>query len=380
MTRPVLVTGARAPVALDIARAFRAAGIEVHLADCVRPFAAMGMRPRVPIHRFAPPAQEYQAFRRDMADLIQRLAISLVIPTCEEVFFLAAAANVDDWTDRLYAPPLAALRRLHSKFEFAQLAGTLGLNAPETYVFDGQIPLLRASEDMVFKPEFSRFATQTLIGPKAEQVRALRPSPEQRWVAQKRIVGDEVCGWAATHRGRVTAFVAYRPRWRHGRAAAFQMEAVDSPAVKRIAERVTEALGLTGQVAFDVIVDRHGRAFPVECNPRAVSGLHLFDAAPELARAIRSGDPLASPPAGRLRHLGPAMAFLGIPQAVATGRLGALLRDWRNGRDVVARGAPGALAGCLADAARFSATAIVRGLQPAAATTADIEWDGASIK
>ena len=380
MTGAVLVTGARAPVALDLARALRAAGIEVHFADCVTPFAARALRPRVPIHRFAPPAYAFQRFRRDIADLVRRLGIGRVLPTCEEVFYLAAAAAADGWADLLYAPDLPLLRRLHSKFEFAQMAAALGLDAPETLVFDGPIPAPPSPERWVFKPEFSRFATHTLVGPTAASLRALRPSPGRRWVGQQRIEGEEVCGWGAATRGRLAAFVAYRPRWRHGRAAAFQVEAVEAPAVERIAARVAEATGLTGQIAFDVIIDARGRAFPVECNPRAVSGLHLFDAAPGLAAAILCGEAVPSPPAGRLRHLSPAMALLGVPAATAAGRLGALVADWRAGSDVVGRGSAGVLAGCLADAARFSATALAKGLTPAGATTADIEWDGGPIR
>ena len=40
MSGKVLITGARAPVAVDLARAFAAAGHEVHLADSVTPWAA----------------------------------------------------------------------------------------------------------------------------------------------------------------------------------------------------------------------------------------------------------------------------------------------------------------------------------------------------
>ena len=36
----LILTGARAPVTLDLARACRAAGYDVHLADCVAAFAA----------------------------------------------------------------------------------------------------------------------------------------------------------------------------------------------------------------------------------------------------------------------------------------------------------------------------------------------------
>jgi len=378
MNGPVLVTGARAPVALDIARALRAAGREVHLADCVTPFAARGLSPHTPIHRFAAPSRDFARFRRDMTGLVGGLGVRFVVPTCEEVFWLAAAAEADGWADRLFAPDLSLLRRLHSKYEFAALAAEIGLDAPETQVFAGPVELA-TPELFVLKPEFSRFATHTLVGPDAAAVRALKPTPQRRWVAQRRIEGEEFCCWAAVHGGRVVAYSAYRPRWRLGRAAAFQMEAVNMPAVEHVARRVAEATGLTGQIAFDVMVDGQERAWPLECNPRAVSGVHLFDACAALGRAILDGEPAPSPPQGRLRHLAPAMALLGVPSALAAGRLSALLEDWQASADVIGRGSPMALAGCLVDAARFAAVAFVKGITPAGATTDDIEWDGEPI-
>ncbi|MBK6801173.1 hypothetical protein [Novosphingobium sp.] len=375
-----IVTGARAPVALDLARALRTAGHEVHLADSVTPFAARGLRPRLPIHRLPPPRQDFAGFRTGMLTLLDRVEDAMVVPTCEEVFWLAEAAHRDGWSARLLAPPLALLRQLHSKADFAGLAGSLGLDAPETHVLDAPFAaedLPFAPQELVLKPEFSRFASSTLIAPGARQIAAVRPAPGRCWVAQRRIIGEEVCSWAFAVDGRITAFAAYRPRWRQGRAAAFQMEAVALPAVREVSERITGATGLTGHLSLDTIVDAAGRVWPIECNPRAVSGLHLFDAAPGLAGALSAASALPEPPAGTLRHLAPAMALLGLPSALLSGRTGALLRDWRAGGDAIDRERGGLVTlGCLLDAARFAAMAIRSRQSPASQTTADIEWDG----
>ena len=375
-----IVTGARAPVALDLARALRAAGDAVHLADSVTPFAARGLRPRLPIHRLPPPRGAFAEFRQALLRLLERLPDARVVPTCEEVFWLAEAARRDGWTARLLAPPIDILRRLHSKADFAELAAQVGLAMPETKVLDApctaaDLPI--APQELVLKPEFSRFATATLIAPKGDALARVEPSPGRRWVAQRRIEGHEVCSWAFAVEGRITAFAAYRPRWRQGKAAAFQMEAFALPAVRAVSERIAAATGLTGHLSFDTIVDAQGMVWPIECNPRAVSGLHLFDAMPQLRDALTGASVLAEPPPGTLRHLAPAMAMLGLPAALVSGRGAALLRDWRAGRDVVDRERQGRVTlGCIADAARFAMQALRSGRSAAGATTADIEWDG----
>jgi hypothetical protein len=379
----VLITGARAPVAIDLARSFRAAGYDVHLADCVTPWAARGLRPRIPIHALPPPRSQFPAFRKAVNDLISKLKIALIVPTCEEVFWLAEAAARDGYADRLFAPPPALLRKLHSKAAFAQFAAELGLHAPETQVLDASVEpeaLLRPLDEIVLKPEFSRFGTHTVIEPTAAQLSFIQPTPQHRWVAQQRIEGTEICSWAAVHMGKVAAYAAYRPRWRRSKAAAFQMEAVDIPAVRDVTNRVAEATGMTGHLSFDVIVTSSGQAFPIECNPRAVSGLHLFDADPALAQAIMGHQSGLVPATGTLRHMAPAMALLGFPDALGSARLHAFITDWRHGADVIDRERGGLVTlGCLADAARFAWQATRSGRSPAGATTADIEWNGEPI-
>ncbi|MBC8140967.1 MAG: hypothetical protein H7Y38_05945 [Armatimonadetes bacterium] len=383
MSRVVLITGARAPVAVDLARSFRDAGYETHLADCVNPFAARCLRPRVSLHRFASPRYDFARFRRDMAELVGRLDPEIIIPTCEEVFYLSAAAATDGYADRLFAPPLADLRRLHSKWEFTRLAQECGVPVPETFLVS--IPTELAAvplplREMVLKPEYSRFSTQTLIRPTESEIARLQISVSRRYVAQRFVSGEEICSWAAVRNGKVVAFAAYRPVWRHGRAA-IAFESVVAPGVAGASHAIAEATGMTGHLSLDLMVSETGAAVAMECNPRAVSGVHLFDADPAMARAIL-GKGVAPPPplmvsGRRTRYLAPAMAALGFPKAVVGGRFREFLAVWRRGRDVTGRtGNRLPFLGTLLDALRFTATGLIYGRTTTEQTTANIEWNG----
>ena len=377
----VLVTGARAPVALDLARAFRTAGCSVSLADSVRPFASALARPRFPIELVPPPRYAFTEFRTRLQALAERF--DLIVPTCEEVFWIAAAAARDGWADRLFAPPSAALSRLHSKALFPQLAGAAGIEAPVTtpLTCPGDIERLpAATSELVFKPEYSRFGSRTLIAPSPGNLWRVTPSPTRRWVAQERIEGEEFCVWSAMRGGRLVAYAAYRPLLRHGRSAAYAFEAVDRPELRDMAARLARAVGGDGQLSYDVVVTARGRVAPLECNPRAVSGLHLFDSSPDLALAMLGGHELASPAAGTIRYLAPAMALMGLPAAIAGASFGRWRRIVREGTDVVTR--PGdrwPAAGVLADAARFAVLGLARLHSPVGETTDDIEWNGEPI-
>lgn len=377
----VLVTGARAPVALDCARAFAAAGAQLHLADSVTPWAARWSRLAAPIHRLPPPRHDYPAFRRALGELVERHRFSAIVPTCEEVFYVAHAAAVDGYAARVFVPDPATLARLHSKHQFAQFARSLDLPAPITRRITKPEQLCElATGRLVLKPEYSRFAMSALIRPTSAQAARVRPSPDHPWVAQDHVAGEEICLWSAVREGRVTALAAYRPRRRHGRSAAYCFEAIDCPAAEDVAHRIAAATGMTGHLSFDIMLTPDGLAVPIECNPRAVSGLHLLDASPALAKAMLDGaGDVLRPTPGTLRHLSPAMALLGLPTA---GRgLPGLVADWRAGRDCIGR--PGdrwPVLGAIVDAARFAAVGLSRARSPSGQTTDDIEWNGGPIE
>ena len=382
MSRRVVITGARAPVAIDLARAFAAAGHEVWLADSVASFAARWSR--VGAGRVITLAPARHAFGRYRAALRELASDphTWIVPTCEEVFYVAQAAAHDGYEAQVFAPPPALLRRLHSKIEFPAWARSLGIEAPETHAIsdvDAARALLPRRQTLVLKPEFSRFGTATLIRPTSQALNRLRPGPGLRWAAQPFVAGEEVCLWTAACAGRIVASAAYRPRWRLGQSAAYAFEALDCPAALDVARTLARASGLTGHLSLDLILTPDGRAVPIECNPRAVSGLHLFGGRADLARALLGeGEPVHVTEG--VSFLSPAMALMGLPQALLQGRLGEFAADVRRGRDALTQaGDRWPALGAVMDAVRFAAIGLTRHRSPTRQTTDDIEWNGEPI-
>jgi hypothetical protein len=378
--RRVLITGARAPIAVDLARSFEAAGWAADLADSIRPWSVrLAGRPLL---RLAPPRFAFAAFARDLAGLVERLDPALIAPTCEEVFYVAAAADRLGFADRVFAPAPSLLAQLHSKVEFAAVARGCGVATPLTRrvtSIDELACWRERSETLVLKPEFSRFASHALVCPTPRRVDALEPTPDAPWAVQDFVAGEELCIWSAARAGEVVAFAAYRPLWRVGRSSSFYFEADRDPALLAMAQAIARGLGATGQLSFDVIRRPDGVVAPIECNPRGVSGIHLFDADPSLARAIAGEGPLAMPTADA-RHLGPAMALIGAPQALLGGRLGDFRRDLARSRDVMRlSGERWAGLGALLDAGRFTMVGLSRGRSASGQSTDDIEWNGEPI-
>ena len=375
--RRVLITGARAAAALDLARDFAAAGWDVHAADSTRARVLRWSGAAV-VHAYPSPRREPDAFRAAVAQLMDHIEPDLVVPVCEEVFHLAAPELGEALGGRLAAPPRAVLTTLHDKLTFARRCSAFGVAAPETHRLaapDDIRPFLADPASWVFKPRFGRFGDRVLISPSAEEAACIRPSPGAEWLAQRRVRGDEASFYAVAREGRLIAFCAYRSDWRlrGGAAIAFEpVGAADADRLREAATRIAQGTGLTGQFACDAILNDDG-AWLIECNPRATSGVHLVAGRGDLAGALADGTPMPDSPA-QPAHLGPAMALFGLPDALRRRDLDGWRRARRRGREVL--GSPRATLGALTDAGAFALAGLASGTSLTAASTADIEWNG----
>ncbi|GAA0619764.1 ATP-grasp domain-containing protein [Brevundimonas kwangchunensis] len=367
MAERVLITGARAAAALDLARSLRAAGFEPHLADCSPARLARWSRTAGPVHRYAAPVQTPARFAQDVRALVARLDPVRIIPTCEEVFHLSALAAIDGFANRLFAPEVESLAELHAKDRFAALCRTLGVDAPQTRMAADAADLPREGlEALVLKPVWSRFGARTLVGPTPEQLQALRPSPTEPWVVQQRILGEDVSLYAVCNDGRIDALSVYGSplRSRGGAALAFRpLGPVQTERLRRMIEPLAAWAG-DGQLSFDAVIDAGDRPWLIECNPRATSGVHLFDRSADFGRALMARG--HADMADRPRCLGPAVWSRG-----ARGL----------GEDVLSAPAdPLPSLGALVDAAAFACDALRTGRTLTEAMTADIEWNGQPLE
>ncbi|MGL4199028.1 MAG: hypothetical protein ACRCSX_14830, partial [Allorhizobium sp.] len=128
----VLITGARAPVALHLARLFHGAGWRVLLADTPAKPISAASRTCDGYFRLPPPRFQSKHYGDVVEGLVKRENVSLVVPTCEEIFYLAAAWRERRMTARLFAPDTDVLARAHNKFAFIELCKSLKLATPHT--------------------------------------------------------------------------------------------------------------------------------------------------------------------------------------------------------------------------------------------------------
>lgn len=355
----VLITGARAPVALELARRLHRQGVEVHVADSVQFPLARYSRACREFHRLPRPRQSPRAFAAAVLELTARLQPDLVLPTCEEGYWLSYLLESQI---PLFSSSFEQILELHSKYRFIQLAQRLELSVPQTW-------LLRSEEDisrhpwqhMVFKPEFTRFGTETVIRPK------LRPrlNFERHWVGQNALEGRELSTYSVAHQGKLCAHVCYQPRARTGGGAGTAFGTAHSQTVENWVRRCLQETGYSGQIGFDFMLDEQGQPWALECNPRATSGVHLLPEDFDLVSALKGQvwDPQCQ---------WEGWTMLTIPALLAEPRL-----VWRKRpRPILYRsGDPLPLAASVLGLIDFAHTAWEQGCCLAEAMTYDICWN-----
>ena len=164
----VLILGGRAPVALDHARRFERMGWKVRIADSIPCRLSGWSRSVTETVSLASPRYSPSAFAADLSKAISKHSIDLVVPTCEEVFYLSRYRSSLPSEVRVFVDDFEKLRALHSKWKFLELANGCGANVPASCRVDS-IAEARAwanGEPLVLKPEFSRFGVHVRLYPK----------------------------------------------------------------------------------------------------------------------------------------------------------------------------------------------------------------------
>ena len=269
---------------------------------------------------------------------------------------------------RVFVEPITRLKPLHHKAAFIQLAQSFGLPVPGTRHIHSPADLKIAFQRwprLVLKPVYSRFASSTLMLPTPAQAAAIFSPPRGiPWIAQQFIAGQEICTYSLAHQGHLTAHAAYRSDFSAGQGAAVLFRSLNHPGVQAWVSAFVEAYRYTGQI---------------ECNPRATSGVHLFNHQPQFTAAFF--DPALAPvfPAAQSRPsmLSAAMLLYALPDSMRRKRFRRWLQAYLSARDVIFRWndpLPALLQ--LRSLLNFILLAKRLGITTLQASTADIEWNG----
>jgi hypothetical protein len=372
----ILLTGGRAPATLDIARAFHRAGHNIFMAESLRgnlsqPSGAIKANFVVPAPRW-----DREAFLSALKQIITENQIDLLIPAFDEVFHIGVGR------ERLpcvvFAEPIDKLDQLYNKWNFVINAIENDLYAPETMLINNQDTLLHAYahwRELVLKPVYSRFASQTLPPLKKALSTLKYDSP---WIAQEYVEGQKYSTYSICHNGHITAHATHPSNFTTRRGATILFKHVEHPAIFRWVKTFVQKNQFSGQISFDFIQAANGQLSPLECTPRATGGAHLLASHPQFVEAFLNPLMNCITPLDNHTHMfSTAMLIHALPASLVSGGFLRWLKSFLTSDDVILDFRD-PLPFLLQFRSIFAYLALARKerISPLEASTFDIEWNG----
>lgn len=387
MNTNILLTGGRAPVTLELARLLSKAGYNIFVADSLKHHLCSYSQAVTQNFWVPPPRFNPTGFINALVEIIKQEKISLLIPTCEEIFYISnGLAQLTPLCD-VFAEPLEKLNSLHNKWDFIRKVEQLGLPAPKTWLIQSHEDLWNVLKTpspvkIVLKPVYSRFASnvQILTKPVAT-IPSLEIYPQKAWVAQEFIAGKHYCTYSIAHQGKLTAHTVYPTVYTAGAGSCVYFESIEHPQLFNWVKTFVQAEQFTGQIAFDFIEAEDGTLYPLECNPRAISAIHLFQPSDRLEQAFfNTTNFIIQPKTQQSSMIAMAMIVYSFASAISSNKLGDWFKKFITSKDVIFR---------LSDPVPFFHLWIVllqfwqmsrnNSISLQQASTQDIEWDGEEI-
>ncbi len=252
-------------------RSFKAAGHKVILVDCQHWTIARWSNSVDKYYKVPSPRWYPEDYRGAMRRIIVAEKVAHLIPTCEEAIFIAAQKEF--FPCKVWTSDFDTMIGLHNKFTFTQLFKEL-LPIPKTMLLS-DFSDWGNSQQYVFKPVFSRFASSVILNKKITST-FFKDEDKKKWVAQQMIKGREICVYSIWDHGQLKAITLYHPLYRAGKGAGIFFEPVNNELVVDLVKKFGASINYHGQLCFDVIVDQKQQPYFIECNPRGTSGAHLL--------------------------------------------------------------------------------------------------------
>jgi len=184
----LLITGARAPVALELARNFNQFGHYVIMTDSLTYPLARNTNAVDCFYVIPSPRDNIEEFKYTLINILQQEKIEYLIPTCEEVFYLAFIKNDITPICRILCPDFSLISKLHSKIEILSLASDMGILLPDTAIVDKKnIAVINNIDQVVVKREFCRFGVDVLLNPTVQTATAMIAEQDSRFLLQKKL-------------------------------------------------------------------------------------------------------------------------------------------------------------------------------------------------
>ena len=299
-SRTIMISGGKMTKALQLARSFHGAGHRVILTE-THAYRLTGHRFSKAVSGFhITPEPSDPGYIDALRQIVLTEQVNVYVPVCSPVSSVPDAVAKTALADlcEVIHGDVDVIRQLDDKTAFSALALELGLSVPaflrithadQVKDFDFEKDRRRYILKSVAYDPVRRLDLTPLPRETAEEtaafVDALPISETNPWILQEFIEGEEYCTHSTVRSGRITLHACCRSS-----ASQLNYEQVDKPAMSAWADRLVNALKITGQVSLDFIETAQGQIYAIECNPRTHSAITMFYNHPGVSQAYLDDD------------------------------------------------------------------------------------------
>ena len=304
--KTVLISGGKMTKALQLARSFHQAGHRVILIESKK-YWFTGHRFSRAVSRFyTVPKPDSPDYPGALLEIVKRERVDLYVPVSSPLashYDSLAVPLLSPHCDVMHVGP-SQIELLDDKHRFSQIAKTLGLPVPKSFLITDPEDVVRfdfsqeprsyiiksIAYDSIRRLDLTRLPAET-AEETAAFARSLPISKSNPWIMQEFIPGQEYCTHGTLRDGELRVHCCCE-------SSAFQVnyQAVDKPAIEAWIKTFAAGLGITGQASFDFIeADNDGTVYAIECNPRTHSAITMYYDDPRLAPAYLDKTPLEEP-------------------------------------------------------------------------------------
>lgn len=340
--KKILITFGRSFLSLELARQLHGAGHQIFIADSMtftvgRFSNSIKKSFKVPSPRFSP--NEYV---NSLINIVKKHEIDLIIPIYEEISWLSKVKDRFPTSCHLFFPDFELFDTLHNKWSYHCLLESLGIETLKASLVDKSIDKgnFKFDRPYALKACYSRASQKVRKVQPNESLKDLIIDPTNPWIAQEWMDGERFCTYSICHQGVVTAHSTYPVRYAIDGNSCVTFESVNHKGVFDWVCHFAKKINFTGQIAFDFIESKKDkRLYTIECNPRATSGIMLFDSSDRLDKAFlqENTTPIFPKPRAR-KQIATGMLMYGWRKNALPGNnMKKFLKDLFTTQDVVLR-------------------------------------------
>lgn len=281
--KKILLTGGRSPSTLHLARLLNKNKITVYLAESLQYNITKYSNTITKAFHVNNPVKNEEDYINDLIKIIKNENIEMLIPTCEEIFYIAKNKDKLSKYCKVFTDNIDKLLLLHNKWEFIKLLQKYNIITPVTYYVtslqDINNILHKNNKKFILKPIYSRFSSKVIIINENQEVldKNIHISNEFPWILQEFIEGQQYCSFSISIEGNLKIYSDYKTEYSAGIGATIAFKYEDNQQIFEWVKQLTNLLKFNGQIAFDFIIDKNKNVYAIECNPRLTSGIHLFN-------------------------------------------------------------------------------------------------------